>query len=98
MMMTNTIIAMAMALAANFANFLCRLPTGRAGLSVPWLGCLAEVRRLLMLLACAVVVAVVVVSFVAVIVARPLSSGRVASDGGVRTTNDELFRRMAAAM
>ena len=51
-----------------------------------------------MLLACAVVVAVVVVSFVAVIVARPLSSGRVASDGGVRTTNDELFRRMAAAM
>ena len=87
-MMTNTIIAMAMALAANFANFLCRLPTGRAGLSVPWLGCLAEVRILLLLLAFAVVV-VVVVSLVVVTVARPLSSGRVASDGGVRTTDDE---------
>ena len=33
-----------------------------------------------------------------VTVARPLSSGRVASDGGVRTTDDEICRRRAAAM
>ena len=51
-----------------------------------------------MLLAYAVVLVVVVVSFVAVIVARPLSSGRVALDGGVRITDDELCRRRAAAM